>query len=143
MVRAAAKNFASVGVVVSPSRYAGVVDAIRAEGGLSLELRRDLAVEKIHDELAGRRRPRVARSPHPARQDLDHLESARRAPGTDRRIAVDLAPGRGSSCSSPGGVFSSASEPFPVAPTRRPSCVHEAADYRGDPPPHERERATR
>jgi phosphoribosylaminoimidazolecarboxamide formyltransferase/IMP cyclohydrolase len=45
MVRAAAKNFASVGVVVSPSRYAGVVEAIRADGGLSLEQRRDLAAE--------------------------------------------------------------------------------------------------
>ena len=32
MVRAAAKNFASVGVIVSPSRYAGVVEAIRANG---------------------------------------------------------------------------------------------------------------
>ena len=45
MVRAAAKNFASVGVVVSPSRYAEIVDAIGAEGGLSLELRRELAAE--------------------------------------------------------------------------------------------------
>ena len=45
MVRAAAKNFTSVGVVVSPSRYAGVVEAIRADGGLSLEQRRDLAAE--------------------------------------------------------------------------------------------------
>jgi phosphoribosylaminoimidazolecarboxamide formyltransferase/IMP cyclohydrolase len=45
MVRAAAKNFASVGVVVSPSRYAGVLDAIQAEGGLSLEQRRELAAE--------------------------------------------------------------------------------------------------
>ena len=45
MVRAAAKNFASVGVVVNPSRYAEVVDAIGAEGGLSLERRRELAAE--------------------------------------------------------------------------------------------------
>ncbi|HKN79870.1 MAG TPA: bifunctional phosphoribosylaminoimidazolecarboxamide formyltransferase/IMP cyclohydrolase [Actinomycetota bacterium] len=45
MVRAAAKNFASVGVIVSPSRYGQVLDAIRAEGGLSLELRRELAAE--------------------------------------------------------------------------------------------------
>ena len=40
MVRAAAKNFASVGVVVSPSRYGEVLDAIGTEGGLSLEMRR-------------------------------------------------------------------------------------------------------
>jgi phosphoribosylaminoimidazolecarboxamide formyltransferase / IMP cyclohydrolase len=45
MVRAAAKNFASVGVVVSPSRYGEVLDAIGTEGGLSLEVRRGLAAE--------------------------------------------------------------------------------------------------
>jgi phosphoribosylaminoimidazolecarboxamide formyltransferase/IMP cyclohydrolase len=45
MVRAAAKNFASVGVVVSPSRYGEVLDAIGTEGGLSLEMRRALAAE--------------------------------------------------------------------------------------------------
>ena len=45
MVRAAAKNFASVGVVVSPSRYGEVLDAIGDEGGLSIEMRRALAAE--------------------------------------------------------------------------------------------------
>jgi phosphoribosylaminoimidazolecarboxamide formyltransferase/IMP cyclohydrolase len=45
MVRAAAKNFASVAVVVSPSRYAGVLEALDADGGLSLEVRRALAAE--------------------------------------------------------------------------------------------------
>src|SRR4029453_12527625 len=45
MVRAAAKNFASVGVVVSPSRYGEVLDAIGTQGGLSLEMRRALAAE--------------------------------------------------------------------------------------------------
>ncbi|HJY31618.1 MAG TPA: bifunctional phosphoribosylaminoimidazolecarboxamide formyltransferase/IMP cyclohydrolase [Actinomycetota bacterium] len=45
MVRAAAKNFASVGVVVSPSRYGEVLDAIGQEGGLSLEIRQALAAE--------------------------------------------------------------------------------------------------
>ncbi|MGA9159308.1 MAG: bifunctional phosphoribosylaminoimidazolecarboxamide formyltransferase/IMP cyclohydrolase [Actinomycetota bacterium] len=45
MVRAAAKNFASVGVVVSPSRYPDVLNALRTEGGLSLELRRGLAAQ--------------------------------------------------------------------------------------------------
>jgi len=45
MVRAAAKNFASVAVVVSPSRYGEVLDAIGDEGGLSIEMRRALAVE--------------------------------------------------------------------------------------------------
>ena len=45
MVRAAAKNFASVGVVVRPERYGEVLDAVRSDGGLSLELRRELAAE--------------------------------------------------------------------------------------------------
>ncbi|HET7928480.1 MAG TPA: bifunctional phosphoribosylaminoimidazolecarboxamide formyltransferase/IMP cyclohydrolase [Actinomycetota bacterium] len=45
MVRAAAKNFASVGAVVSPSRYGEVLDAIRTDGGMSLEMRRALAAE--------------------------------------------------------------------------------------------------
>lgn len=45
MVRAAAKNFACVGVVVSPARYGDVLEAIDREGGLSLELRRELAAE--------------------------------------------------------------------------------------------------
>ena len=45
MVRAAAKNFASVGVVVSPSRYAEILEALEADGGLSLEVRRALAGE--------------------------------------------------------------------------------------------------
>jgi phosphoribosylaminoimidazolecarboxamide formyltransferase/IMP cyclohydrolase len=40
MVRAGAKNFASVGVVVDPVRYTGVVDELRREGGLTLETRR-------------------------------------------------------------------------------------------------------
>jgi phosphoribosylaminoimidazolecarboxamide formyltransferase / IMP cyclohydrolase len=45
MVRAAAKNFASVGVVVSPSRYTEVLEALETDGGLSLEVRRVLAAE--------------------------------------------------------------------------------------------------
>ena len=43
MVRAAAKNHAHVGVVVRPADYARVADAIRAQGALSAELRRELA----------------------------------------------------------------------------------------------------
>jgi phosphoribosylaminoimidazolecarboxamide formyltransferase/IMP cyclohydrolase len=45
MVRAAAKNFASVGVVVAPSRYGTVLEEIRRDGGFSLETRRSLAAE--------------------------------------------------------------------------------------------------
>jgi phosphoribosylaminoimidazolecarboxamide formyltransferase/IMP cyclohydrolase len=40
MVRAAAKNFASVGVVVDPARYGELVLELRREGGLTLETRR-------------------------------------------------------------------------------------------------------
>ncbi|MEQ6388131.1 bifunctional phosphoribosylaminoimidazolecarboxamide formyltransferase/IMP cyclohydrolase [Bacillaceae bacterium S4-13-58] len=44
MLRAAAKNFASVGVVVEPSDYAGVLEEL-SNGGLSLEKRRELAAK--------------------------------------------------------------------------------------------------
>jgi phosphoribosylaminoimidazolecarboxamide formyltransferase / IMP cyclohydrolase len=45
MVRAAAKNFGSVAVVVDPARYGDVVAELRREGGLSDETRRNLAAE--------------------------------------------------------------------------------------------------
>ncbi len=43
MVRAAAKNFESVGVVVDPARYDAIVEELRAHGGLSRETRKALA----------------------------------------------------------------------------------------------------
>jgi len=43
MVRAAAKNFAHVGVVVSPAEYPGVLDELRTRGALSDDTRRRLA----------------------------------------------------------------------------------------------------
>jgi phosphoribosylaminoimidazolecarboxamide formyltransferase/IMP cyclohydrolase len=45
MVRAAAKNFASVAVVVSPDRYEEVAAQIEESGGVAEEMRRALAVE--------------------------------------------------------------------------------------------------
>ena len=45
LVRAAAKNHASVGIVTSPERYAAVLEAIRRDGGLPDGLRSALAVE--------------------------------------------------------------------------------------------------
>ncbi|MDP9296795.1 MAG: bifunctional phosphoribosylaminoimidazolecarboxamide formyltransferase/IMP cyclohydrolase [Actinomycetota bacterium] len=45
LVRAAAKNFESVGVVVRPERYADVMEELRALGGLSRETRLALAEE--------------------------------------------------------------------------------------------------
>lgn len=43
MVRAAAKNFAWVGVVVDPSDYATVIDELRTQQGLSFETRKNMA----------------------------------------------------------------------------------------------------
>jgi phosphoribosylaminoimidazolecarboxamide formyltransferase/IMP cyclohydrolase len=43
MVRAAAKNFESVAVVVEPSRYDAVLEELRTSGGLSRETRKALA----------------------------------------------------------------------------------------------------
>jgi len=43
MVRAAAKNFESVGVVVDPSRYPEVLDELRGRGGLTRDTRGRLA----------------------------------------------------------------------------------------------------
>ena len=43
MVRAAAKNFHSVGVVVDPLKYGSIIDEIREKGNLTLETRQDLA----------------------------------------------------------------------------------------------------
>ncbi|MFP5218207.1 MAG: bifunctional phosphoribosylaminoimidazolecarboxamide formyltransferase/IMP cyclohydrolase [Actinomycetes bacterium] len=51
MVRAAAKNHPSVAVVVTPDRYAEVLDAVRA-GGTTLEQRRALAVEAFRHTAA-------------------------------------------------------------------------------------------
>ena len=45
MVRAAAKNFESVGVVVDPSRYETVLDELRLDGGLTRSTRLALAAE--------------------------------------------------------------------------------------------------
>jgi phosphoribosylaminoimidazolecarboxamide formyltransferase/IMP cyclohydrolase len=45
MVRAAAKNFESVAVVVSPARYEAVASAVETSGGVGRDLRLDLARE--------------------------------------------------------------------------------------------------
>lgn len=45
MVRAAAKNFAWVGVVVDPSDYATVIDELRAQNGLAFETRKNMAAK--------------------------------------------------------------------------------------------------
>ena len=45
MIRAAAKNFAGVAVVVDPERYGFILDELREQKDISLETRRELAAE--------------------------------------------------------------------------------------------------
>jgi phosphoribosylaminoimidazolecarboxamide formyltransferase/IMP cyclohydrolase len=52
MVRAAAKNHASVGIVTSPDRYDSVLDALRESGAVPIELRSALAVEAFRHTAA-------------------------------------------------------------------------------------------
>jgi phosphoribosylaminoimidazolecarboxamide formyltransferase/IMP cyclohydrolase len=52
MVRAAAKNFHSVAVVVNPKHYATVIEELRGTGEISLETRRRLAVEAFQHTAA-------------------------------------------------------------------------------------------
>jgi phosphoribosylaminoimidazolecarboxamide formyltransferase/IMP cyclohydrolase len=52
LIRAAAKNHASVATVTSPARYAVVLDALGADGGVSLGLRSTLAVEAFRHTAA-------------------------------------------------------------------------------------------
>ena len=52
MVRAAAKNHASVTIVTSPSRYEAVLAAIRADGAVPVGLRAALAVEAFRHTAA-------------------------------------------------------------------------------------------
>ena len=52
MVRAAAKNFHSVAVVVNPERYGSVIDELRADGEVSLATRRRLSLEAFQHTAA-------------------------------------------------------------------------------------------
>ena len=52
MVRAAAKNFHSVAVVVSPARYDSVLEELRATGEVSLETRKALSLEAFQHTAA-------------------------------------------------------------------------------------------
>ena len=52
LIRAGAKNHASVTVITSPDRYSAVLDALAAPGGLSLGLRSALAVEAFRHTAA-------------------------------------------------------------------------------------------
>jgi len=82
MVRAAAKNHANVAIVVSPSNYAAVVDAL-GEGGTTLALRQRLAGEAFA---------------HTARYDTAVAGWFAQHVGTP---AVDAAPDAGSAQESP------------------------------------------
>lgn len=52
MVRAAAKNFHSVAVVVNPARYGSLVNELKSTGGISEETRRTLALEAFQHTAA-------------------------------------------------------------------------------------------
>jgi phosphoribosylaminoimidazolecarboxamide formyltransferase/IMP cyclohydrolase len=52
MIRAAAKNFPHVAVVVSPSRYQAVLEALRRDGGIPASLSLELAVEAFQRTAA-------------------------------------------------------------------------------------------
>jgi phosphoribosylaminoimidazolecarboxamide formyltransferase / IMP cyclohydrolase len=52
MVRAAAKNHGSVGVLVDPADYPRVLDALREQGGLGDALRRELAAKAFQHTAA-------------------------------------------------------------------------------------------
>jgi phosphoribosylaminoimidazolecarboxamide formyltransferase/IMP cyclohydrolase len=52
MVRAAAKNAANVAVVTSPARYAAILDALDAHGGIPADLRAALAIEAFRHTAA-------------------------------------------------------------------------------------------
>ena len=52
LVRAAAKNHASVAIVTSPARYAAVLDALRSHGSVPAGLRAALAVEAFRHTAA-------------------------------------------------------------------------------------------
>jgi phosphoribosylaminoimidazolecarboxamide formyltransferase/IMP cyclohydrolase len=52
MVRAAAKNHASVAIVTSPDRYDSVLDALRVSGSIPMELRAVLAIDAFRHTAA-------------------------------------------------------------------------------------------
>ena len=52
MVRAAAKNFHSVAVVVNPARYQRILDELAGTGSISLDTRRELALEAFQHTAA-------------------------------------------------------------------------------------------
>ena len=52
MIRAAAKNFPQVAVVVGPSRYQAVLEALRQDGGIPLSLSMELALEAFERTAA-------------------------------------------------------------------------------------------
>jgi phosphoribosylaminoimidazolecarboxamide formyltransferase/IMP cyclohydrolase len=70
MVRAAAKNFASVAIVTSPARYGAVVAALRESGEVSLPMRAALAVEAFR-HVAGYDARIVAELPSRMAAEID------------------------------------------------------------------------
>ncbi len=102
MVRAAAKNFANVAVVVDPSDYPLILDTLENEGGLSEEVRRVLALKAfrhtrsydaaIADWLANGAAPKAEDEPVPlpgtVRLDLERVLSPRYGENPHQAAAV-------------------------------------------------------
>ena len=110
MIRSAAKNQAHVGVLVEPDDYAGVLEELRAQGGLTETTRRRLALKAFRRRASGRGcLPGVARrfaatragtplrrEPAPARGALRSLPRGRLA--TARQGALLQQPRRRAGC---------------------------------------------
>ena len=108
MVRAAAKNFASVGVVVDPGRYDAIVAELDAEGGLTAGTRRalaaaayahtaayDAAVAGWFAQQGPPPRPRRATSPSRSRRSSGS-PTRRSASSATARTRISEAPSTGS-----------------------------------------------
>ena len=77
MVRASAKNFANVAIVVSPESYPAIIEAVRA-GGTSLAQRRELAARAFAHTARVR----------PGRRDLVRRGDARAAPTCPQHLTI-------------------------------------------------------
>ena len=144
MVRAAAKNFANVAVMVDPSDYAVILAALENEGGLSEDLRRGLALKAfrhtrsydaaIADWLANGRTRRSSDPPPPNADAAVRLVRGSSDPPPNADAAVR--PVRGSSDPPPdadaaGRLVRGSSDPPPPSTDAAVRLVRGSSD----PPP--------
>jgi phosphoribosylaminoimidazolecarboxamide formyltransferase/IMP cyclohydrolase len=100
LVRAAAKNFESVGVVVDPKTYGGVLEELRSKGELSRETRHALAADAFrhiaeYDEAIANWFAGDAPSDLPSRLSfaLEKIEDLRYGENPHQRAAIYRFPG--------------------------------------------------